>query len=174
MTKCRGILLAARALAVGLAFVTLGAPVAAEEANGNPAKAEVDRLRAYGDDLLRQLEAMRADLAASEKARKETEELLRSMTQRLREQLAEKQSNYAKETVRREKEVTTTRQELDSAKAEEARQAARAAELEKNVGALRDTLARGDAERKKLEGEVAASERAREEAARTHGPALAE
>ena len=168
-------------IARGMLICVLATLLAAQPAHAQAPATEADalrgefqRLRAYSAELLRQVETLRADLAASEKARKQTDAVLESVTKRLREQLDEKQTNYAKETVRREKEVSTTRQELDSAKVQEARQTARAAELEKAVGELRTAVVRREEERKKLEGEIADLSRARDEATRSQASKVAE
>ncbi len=149
------------ALLVAVAFAT---PTVAR-AEGEPSTAassddELSRLRAHGADLLRQIEALRLELATSEKARKDAQDLLDSMSRRLREALAAQQASYAMETRRREQEIATTRRELDSAKADEARQAARSADLEKTVAELRRAIEQREADRHKLESLVADLSRA--------------
>lgn len=126
---------------------------------------EITRLRAYGTELLRQIETLRADLAASEKARKEAQDLLDSMSRRLQDDLAARQANDAAEARRREQEVVRTRREFDSAKASEAREAARSADLEKTAVALRSSIEQRESEHRNLEAQITSLQRARLEAA---------
>ena len=92
-----------------------------------PQDDEIRKLDAYGAELVEEIETLRGALARSEKVRQEAKALLESASKRLREQRDAQREGLGRETDRREKELSSTRQALDAARAEEARQTARAA-----------------------------------------------
>jgi chromosome segregation ATPase len=156
------------------ATITRGRALADEDASTPvPQDDEVRKLDAYRAELVEEIETLRGALARSEKVRQETKVLLESASKRLREQRDAKRKGLGRETQRREKELSSTRQALDAARADEARQTARAAELEKAIADLHAIVATQDAEHKKLEGEVAALEHARNDAARSQAALVA-
>jgi hypothetical protein len=162
-------------LALALAAtITRGRALADQDAVAPaPQDDDVHRLQAYRADLVEEIETLQGALARSEKVRQETRALLESVSKRLHAQLDAQQARSAKEIHRREKEFSSTRQALDAAEAEKARQTARTAELEKTIADLRATVAAQDAEHRKLEGEIAALKRARDDAARAEASLVA-
>jgi chromosome segregation ATPase len=135
-----------------------------------PQDDEVLKLQAHRAELVEEIETLQSELARSEKVRRETRALLDSLSKRLRAELDAQQTPSATETHRREKELSSTRQALDAAEAEKAHQTKRTAELEKTIADLRVMVNTQEAEHKKLESEIAALERARNDAA--HSEAL--
>lgn len=134
---------------------------------------EISRLRAYGAALLHQLETLRADLAASEQARRKTQDLLEATSRRLQGEISARRARDAAQARRREQAVAAVRRELESARANAARQAARTTELERTTEALRRAIDKQESDRRKLEAEIAALQRARDEAARAQADRLA-
>src|SRR5262249_42592602 len=74
---------------------------------------------------------------------------------------------------RREKELSSSRQALDAAETEKAHQAEQAAGLEKTIADLRVMVTTQEAEHKRLESELAALERARNEASQAEAQLIA-
>jgi len=141
-------LLCALAVVVALARPAT-AETAAGDADGASAEAEVARLKAYSADLLKEIEALRADLARSETARKAAEASAASAGASARSK--SEQEAFAKDEYRRTKELDEARSANEAAKAEQARVEARVGELEKENARLKSAVAAGDAERVKLE-----------------------
>jgi DNA repair exonuclease SbcCD ATPase subunit len=143
----------------------------AEGESPQPSSCEenVQRLQADGAERLRQIEALRAVLAASEKAWNETQVLLESMRKQLREELAARQASEA----RKDKQLTDAGEALNAATAAEARQSARVAELDRTVAELRRQVDLQRAERLKLASELSSLRKAQDEAAQSQAAELA-
>jgi chromosome segregation ATPase len=138
-----------------------------------PQDDEVLKLQAHRAELVEEIETLRSELARSEKVRRETRALLDSVSKRLRAELDAHQALSAPETRRGEKELSLTRQALDAVEAEKAHQTERTAELEKTIADLRVMVTTQEAEHEKLESELAALERARNDAAQSEARLIA-
>jgi len=159
-------------LTVALSSVGFFLPQPCTWAQGqSPSSCEEDvrRLQADGAERLRRLEALQALLTASEKAWKENQALLETMRKQLHEELAARQASDA----RKDEELSRASEALRAAKADEARQTARVAELDRAIGELRRQADLQHAERQKLESEVASLRLAESEATRSQAAALA-
>jgi chromosome segregation ATPase len=130
---------------------------------------DVRKLRADGAERLRQLEALRAVLAASERAWNENQALLESVRKQLRDELAARQASDA----RRDEELARAGEALRVAKAAEARQSARVAELDRTIAELRRQFDLQRVEQQRLESAVTSLRAAESEAARSQAAALA-
>jgi hypothetical protein len=159
-------------MALAAAAFLVSRPAAwAEGESPQPSSCEEDvrKLQAEGAEQLRQIEALRGVVAASERAWKENQALLESMRKQLHEELEARQAS----DVRKEKELTDASEALTAAKTAAARQSARVAELDRSVGELRRQVDLQRAERQKVASELSALRKAQDEAARSQAAELA-
>jgi colicin import membrane protein len=119
------------ACALALMLAGVGGACAESATDDAPAgRSELERLRDYSGELLKEIETLRADLARSESARKAAEASLASISAAQKDARAT-QETFAKDEYRRVKELDEARSALEAAKADQAKLAARVAELEK-------------------------------------------
>jgi chromosome segregation ATPase len=157
-------------LALALAGTASGGRAFAAQETGSPVPKE-GTSRKLGDDLDREIAALRRVLARSEETGRRARALLESLDRLLRNRPGDEQA-YAPAESRRSG-IHETSDDLRGAKGEKALQAARMQERTKAVAALRAAVAAQDAEHAKLKREISALEHERDAQTRRHPEATA-
>lgn len=162
-------------LPMALASVVCLAPLAVAPAQGQgpppPSSCDGDRrsLKADAEERLRQIEALRTMLAASERALKANQALLEAMRAQYREEVAGRRRSDA----RKDEALARARESLRAAKAAAERESTRAAGLAQTAETLRGQLDRLRADHRKLGAELSSLRKAQEKLDRSHVAALA-